>query len=70
MEGPGPFKTFLFSFALENDPQCVDHDLEIKRQGDVLNVQEIEFASFDHFFHIFSISKLHHTPTREAGFYF
>lgn len=60
----------LFSFARQDDPQGMDHDLEIKGQGDVFNIQQVKTASFHHFLHIFRIPKLYHAPGGQPRFYF
>ena len=60
----------LFSLPFENNPDGMDHDLEIQRQRNIFNVQQVEFASLNHLFHIFRISELYHAPAGESGFYF
>ena len=46
----------------------MDHDLEIKCQGNIFDVQKVKLTALDHFIYIFCITELHHTPTGEPRF--
>lgn len=59
-----------FPFSFEDDPQGVDHDFEVEGQGDVFDIKKVKFATFHHFFNVFCIAKLYHSPTGKTGFYF
>ena len=52
----------LLPLAFKDDAQRVYHDLEVQCEGDILDIEEVEFTAFDHFVDILGIAELNHAP--------
>src|SRR5580692_1420142 len=46
----------------------MQHDLPVKDEGNILNIHQVVFHSFNHFINAARVAKLDHPPGGEAGF--